>query len=254
MVSLTCSAKYTLFPHLGHCGVVPPHCRAGLGVAPLSAAPYLVPVEVCLSGVVVTIVSKEDTDRPTVTAGNCVGLLEAPSVVVDECLAFEGLKGTVRGNPVTPRPLLVVVLVNTGLVGGESLENSVPSTVSSFSLASKISSDSGVGVMSRLCGNVEEIGLRALFGFSIGKGEVVREAFVVVAPVLCVWIGEGDRMAGDGEVINLPGGIGFDLAGDDGRPNGVELGDWGSCRCGKLAWRKSWVPKFFTWHDLLCSY
>lgn len=80
--------------------------------------------------------------------------------------------------------------------------------------------------MSRLFGNMAEVGLRALFGFSIGEGDSVRGALVVVVPVLCVRIGEGDCMeAGEGEVMNLPTGKGFGLAGDEGRPSDVERGD-----------------------------
>jgi hypothetical protein len=230
-VAFTCSAKYTLLPHLGHCGVVPPHCRAGLGAAPPSAVPYLVPVDVCFSGVDFTTFSGADTDeldRPSVTAVNFVGLLGAPFVLVDGglAIAFEGLRGTVRGKPVTPRPLLVVEFVNTGLTGrGWSVNSICSSTTSSSSSASKISSDSGAATVSRLFGNTAEVGLKALFGFSIGEGEIVRAALGIVVPVLCVRIGADERRAGESEAANPPGGKGFDLGGDDGRANGIELGD-----------------------------
>ena len=52
----TCSAKYTVFWHLGQTGVPPPHCRPvpigviGEVILPPRAAPYLIPVPVGTSG------------------------------------------------------------------------------------------------------------------------------------------------------------------------------------------------------------
>lgn len=82
----TCSAKYTLLPHLGHCGVTPPHCRTGLGVASPSAAPYLVPVDVCFTGVFTFSNDRADTDeldRPGVADMNFGGLSEVASKSLD---------------------------------------------------------------------------------------------------------------------------------------------------------------------------
>jgi len=145
------------------------------------------------------------------------------------CLVLEGLRGTVRGKPVIPRPLLVDEFVNTGLMERGRLVNSAwsstTSTTSSFSSASRISSDSGVAVVSRLFGNVADVGLRALFGFSIGEGEIARAALAAAAPFLSVWIGGGDRTAGDEEAANLPGGKEFELGGEDGRASDIESGD-----------------------------
>lgn len=81
-ISLTCSAKYTLFSQRPHCGVTPPHFLAGLGEPPPRAVPYLVPVEVCFSGVALSndLVEADEPDRPSVAAENLVGLPGASSL------------------------------------------------------------------------------------------------------------------------------------------------------------------------------
>jgi hypothetical protein len=189
-------------------------------VAPPSAAPYLVPVDVCFIGVLAFSNDRADAaelERPSVAGKIFGGLDERPSVGWSWPV-FDGLRGTVRGNPVMVRPLLVDVPVKIGLTGRAWLVSCAwSSTVSSCSSASRSSSDSELDIVSRL------LGLKVLLGLRIGDGDMVRPVLVTLGPIDGAGVGDIDRLSVEGD------GLSFSFAGE---AEGVEME---SCRWGRLA-------------------
>lgn len=89
----------------------------------------------------------------------------------------------------------------------------------SCSSASRTSSDSGVEILSRLLGNVEELGLKALLGLKTGDGDAVRPVLAALTPLICTGFGDVERRSSGGA------GMSFTFPGDSERPPAVESED-----------------------------
>lgn len=231
-MAFTCSAKYTLFPQLPQLGLPLPNCLPvvidviGEPIRPLKAAPYRVPVELGPNGIGIRalIMGVSSAGFETID-GFFSGLgVRGGPVIADS-------RGTVRGKPLGPLPACDGV---TAIVGGS--QSSVSPLSPSLDSDDSISSAGGLGVFE---GPLNEVrfGLQLWVGLNMGVGEPVR------APLYR--LRGGDLRAGNGGAL-LAGEFGA-----DGRDVVARAGEFNgerstSSRSGRLAWRRSRVPKFLT--------
>ena len=192
----------------------------GDAIRPPNAAPYRVPVGDGPRGsgtrpvsMGVLVVDDPGALAVTVCFLSRLGVRGGPVIAASS--------GTVRGNPLDPLPACDGVTVIVG--GPQSSSSSFAPPASSLSFPSaSAGSLGGEGVFGGPLNDVR-FGLQECVGLKIGVGETVREP-----------------------LYRLPGGV--LRAGNGGAvPRGEVGGERNtSSRSGRLAWRRSRVPKFLT--------
>lgn len=236
----TCSAKYTVFPQLPQLGLLPPNCRpVGIGaigeaMRPFKAVPYRVPVGVEPSG---------KATRPLNIGVLVLDVDEEGAFVTTEDVFFSGLGvrggpviadsgGTVRGNPLNPVPARdgVTVIVGALQSSSSSFSSLPPLSFPSVS-AGSLGGDDVLGDPL----NDVRLGLHECVGLNIGAGEAAR------APLYR--LRGGVLRAGNGGAVLRGEVCGRELVARMGEVGGERsTSSWS----GRLAWRRSRVPKFLT--------